>query len=246
MHEARLFGLVVHDRDKEAVRLYAVEQRLDHLVREEEVPFAEEFRVTVDAVEFRHQGRIGRETPDALLQYRLVACNHDDVGFVGRLIEAYVREYRVERLQNVQEHEVVEFVRLNPLHPEGARFHVATHLGVEFMRKEPCHAAHPRVRGYADNHVVLAAVRMEESRRIVDENVDARIVVTAVVPRVESLCKVHHRLLDFHAVEILEQGVGEQVMRSHATSETDHRGIVRFGLYGHRHKGGGCLRKLVA
>ena len=54
MHEARFFGLVVHDRDKEAVRLYAVEQRLDHLVREEEVPFAEEFRVAVDAVEFRH------------------------------------------------------------------------------------------------------------------------------------------------------------------------------------------------
>ena len=87
---------------------------------------------------------------------------------------------------------------------------------------------------------------MEERRRVIDENVNARIVVATVVPRVESLRQIHHRLLDFHAVEILEQGVGEQVMRSHAASEADHRGVVRFGLYGHRHKGGGCLRKLVA
>ena len=87
---------------------------------------------------------------------------------------------------------------------------------------------------------------MEERRRIIDENVNARIVVATVVPRVESLRQIHHCLLNFHAVEILEQGVGEQVMRSHAAPETDHRGIVRFGLYGHRHKGGCRLREFVA
>ena len=114
------------------------------------------------------------------------------------------------------------------------------------MRKESCHAAYPRVAGNANNHVVLATIRMEERCCVVDENVDARVVVTAVVPRIESLRQIHHRLLDFYAVKVFEQGVCKQVMCAHAATEANHRSIIRLGLHGHRHKGGCCLCQFIA
>ena len=82
MYKTCFFSLVVDHRNKQAVRLYAFEQRLDHLVSKEEVSFAKEFRVAMNAVEFCYQCGICGESPDAFLQYRLVACNHDDVRLV--------------------------------------------------------------------------------------------------------------------------------------------------------------------
>ena len=200
----------------------------------------------MDTVEFLHEDRVCTESPDTLLEYGLVTCDNNDVRFFGRLVEAHVRERDVERLQDVEEQLVVELVRLDPLHPKSARLDVAAHLGVELMTEQARHAGDPRVRGHADNHVVLAPVRMEERRRVINIDMDARVIVAAGVPRVEPLRQVHHLLLDFHAVEILQERVGEQVMRPHAAPESDHRGIVGFRLHGHRHERGRGLRELVA
>ena len=97
VNEAGFFGLVVDHRNKQAVRLHSFEQRFKHLVREEEVPFAEEFWVAVNAVELSHQRRIRGESPDAFLYHRFIARDHDDVRFIGRLIQTNVREHRIER-----------------------------------------------------------------------------------------------------------------------------------------------------
>ena len=93
--EPGFFGLVVDHRNEQAVRLYTFEQRFDHLVCEEEVSFAEEFRVAVDALEFRNQRRIRRESSNSLLHHRFVACDHDDVRFIGGFIQTNVREDRI-------------------------------------------------------------------------------------------------------------------------------------------------------
>ena len=113
------------------------------------------------------------------------------------------------------------------------------------MAEEARHAAHPGVRGHADQQVVLAAVGEEERLGVVDIDVDARVIVTAGVPRVESLREVHHLVFDFHAVEIAEQRVGEQVVRAHAATEAHHAGIVGFREHGHRHEGRRRLGQFV-
>ncbi len=245
MDKPRLLGLVVDHRREDAVRGDTVHERLHHLRGEQEVLFAEEFRVAVDAPEFLHERGVGAEARNRLLVHGLVACDNDDVRFLGRLVEAHVRERDIERLQYVEEQLVVELVGLDPLHPESARFDVAAHLGVELVAEETCHAGDPRVGGNADDKVVLAAVREEERLRVVDVDMDARVVVAAGVPRVESLREIHHLLFDLDAVEVLQQRVGEQVVRTHAASEADHRGVVGFVLNGHGHERGRGLRELV-
>ena len=114
------------------------------------------------------------------------------------------------------------------------------------MAEQACDTAHPRIRGNANHQVVLAAVREEEGLRIVNENMNARVVVTAGVPRIKSASEVHHFFFDFHAVKVAHQRVCQQVMCAHATAKTDHRGIVRLVLHGHRHKCGCRLREFIA
>ena len=245
MDKAGLFGLVVDHRRKDTVRVDVLHHVADHLRGEQEVPFAEEFGIAMDAFKFLHECRVRAEAADGLLDDRLVTRDNDNVRFLGGLIQAHVRERHVERLQDVQEELVVEFVRLDPLHPESTRFHVPAHLRVELMAEEARHTAHPRVRGHADEHVVLAAVGEEERLGVVDIDMDARVVVAAGVPRVESLREVHHLVFDFHAVKVAEQRVGKQVVRAHTATEAHHAGIVGLREHGHRHEGRRRLGQFV-
>ena len=87
---------------------------------------------------------------------------------------------------------------------------------------------------------------MEERRRIVNENVNARVIVAAVIPRIKALRQIHHGLLNFNAVKVLEQGICKQVVSTHAATEADHRSVVGLRLHGHRHEGCGRLRKFIA
>ena len=107
-------------------------------------------------------------------------------------------------------------------------FHIAAHFRIKFMAEQTCNTAHPRVTRHADHQIVLTAVREEERLRIVNKNVNARVVVTAGIPRIKSACEVHHLFFNFHAIKISQQWVCKQVMRSHATAKADHCGIVRL------------------
>ena len=236
MHEAGLFGLVIYDGREDAVGLDVFHHGPDHLGGEQEVLFAEEVGFPMDALEFRHQHGVGAEPPDVLLDYRLVACDNDDVGFFGSAVEAHVREHHVQCLQDVQEQLVVEFVGLDPLDPKSAGFHVAAHLGVELVTEKARHAADPGVAGHADQQVVLAAVGQEKRLGVVDVNVDAGVVVAAGVPGVEPAGKIHHLVLDFHAVKILQQRVGQQVMGAHAGAKSHHARVVGLGAHRHGHE----------
>lgn len=117
MHEAGFLRLVVDHRGEYAVRGHTFHERLHHLGGKQEVLFAEEFRVAVDALEFLHERGVGAEARNRLLVNGLVACDNDDIGFLRRLVEAHVRERDIERFQYVQEQLVVELVGLYPLHP---------------------------------------------------------------------------------------------------------------------------------
>ena len=101
MDEAGFFGLVVDHRREDAVRVDVLHHVADHLRGEQEVPFAEEFGVAVDAFEFLHERRVRTESSDGLLDDGLVASDNDDVRFLGGLVQAHVRERHVERLQDV-------------------------------------------------------------------------------------------------------------------------------------------------
>src|SRR5262249_2232907 len=141
---------------------------------------------------------------------------------------------------------IVDFIDVEPLRHDPARFQPPRRQFVKFAAEYTAHTDHPWIRRLGDYHIVLLRTEFEHRTRILLHHLHSRAGQHSVVPRLKKFCCTHYRFAILGYRQAVDIWMTEHRPRSDPAAQSKYEHVLAVRLRHQRQMGHQRLRGEIA